>query len=60
MDKLVASIGIENVNYFSQPKKHVEYEMYNIITGYEVRDNDIKNGGRDFYINLIWIFQMVQ
>ena len=34
--------------------------MYIVITGYEVIDDDIKNGGRDFPVAVIYVDKMVK
>ena len=51
--KVVTYIGLEGEYIFFQQKNNLGKEMYIVITGYEVRDNDITNYGRDFPVTTI-------
>ena len=54
------SIGPEGEYHFFQHKNHVGKYMNIVITGYEVRENDITNGGRDFTVAFIRVGKMVK
>ena len=53
MDKVVTSIGLGPVKHYVQHKSHVGKEIYIVVTGYEVLDNDITKGGKAFPVALV-------
>ena len=59
-DNVVTYIGLEREDHFVQHQNHTGKEMYIVTTGYEVRDNDITNGGRDFPVAVIRVSKMVK
>ena len=60
MEKVVTYIGLEPVVHYLHQKTHVGKEMYIMVTGYEVLDNDTTKNDKEFPFTLIQDGKFIQ
>ena len=57
--KVLTSIGLEPSDYYCQHKNHIGKEMYIVVTGFVLRNNDITAGGTAVPVSCVRVGKMV-
>ena len=58
--KIVSSKGVLPCDFDAQHKSHIGKEMYIVMTGYQLNNNDIIKGGKAFPVSLVRIGRQVK